>query len=127
MPTPICFPVLGLFPDPGHCSVLIQITSKDWLPDIKNAAFVIFDVSIPFLMPVMTVQCSVIMARVSVSQKMKEVCLLPSICSEEGHRNDPRDGSPPCECRLRAGAVQHGEEKALGRPESSLSVCKVGL
>ena len=31
---------------------------------------------------------------------------------EEGHRNGGRDGSPPCEDRLRAGAVQHGEEKA---------------
>lgn len=70
MPTPICFPVLGLFPDPGHCSVLIQITSKDWLPDIKNATFVIVDVSVQFLMPMMTVHCSVIMARVNVSQKI---------------------------------------------------------
>ena len=39
---------------------------------------------------------------------------------EEGHKNDPRDGTPPNEDRLRAGAVQPGEEKALGRPESSL-------
>lgn len=30
---------------------------------------------------------------------------------EEGHRNGAGDGSPPCEARLRAGAVQHGEEK----------------
>ena len=28
-----------------------------------------------------------------------------------GLKNDLRDGSPPCEARLRAGAVQHGEEK----------------
>lgn len=28
---------------------------------------------------------------------------------EEGHKNDPRDGAPPCKDRLRAGAVQPGE------------------
>jgi len=28
---------------------------------------------------------------------------------EEGRRNDPRDGTPPYEDRLRAGAVQPGE------------------
>ena len=32
-----------------------------------------------------------------------------------------------CEDRLRAGAVQPAEEKALGRSESGLSVCKGGL
>lgn len=48
MPASMYFPVLELFPDPGHCAVLIQITSKDWLPDIKNAPFVIFDVSVHF-------------------------------------------------------------------------------
>ena len=31
---------------------------------------------------------------------------------EEGHKNDPRDGTPPYEGRLRAGAVQPGEGKA---------------
>jgi len=41
---------------------------------------------------------------------------------EGGHKNDPRDGTPPCEDRLRAGAVQPGEEKAEGRAEGSLSV-----
>ena len=45
---------------------------------------------------------------------------------EEGHRNDPRDGPPPYENRHRAGAVQHAEEKALGRPECSLSVSRRG-
>ena len=39
---------------------------------------------------------------------------------EESHKNDPGDGTPPCEDRLRAGAVQPGEEKA----HSSLSVSK---
>ena len=33
----------------------------------------------------------------------------------------------PYKDRLRAGAVQRREEKALGRPESSLSVFKEGL
>ena len=31
-----------------------------------------------------------------------------------------RDGIPPCKDRLRAGAVQPGEEKAAGRDESGL-------
>ena len=44
-------------------------------------------------------------------------------CSAEGLKNDPRDGTPPCEDRLRAGAVQPGEQKA----HSSLSVSKEGL
>ena len=43
---------------------------------------------------------------------------------EEGHKNDPRDGSPPYRDMLRAGATQHGEGKAARRPESSLSVSK---
>lgn len=41
---------------------------------------------------------------------------------EEGHKNDARDGTPPCEGRLRAGAVQPGEEKDVGRAEGSLTV-----
>jgi len=40
------------------------------------------------------------------------------------HKNDPSDGTPLYEDRLRAGAVQRGEEKAQGRPESSLGVSK---
>ena len=43
---------------------------------------------------------------------------------EEGHKNDPRDGTPPYGDRLRAGAVQHGEGKAAGRAERGLSVSK---
>jgi len=35
-------------------------------------------------------------------------------CPEEGHKNDLQGGTPPCEDGLRAGAVQHGEERALG-------------
>ena len=46
---------------------------------------------------------------------------------EEGHRNDPRDGTPLYEDRLRAGAVLPGGEKALGRPEGSFSVSRGGL
>jgi len=46
---------------------------------------------------------------------------------EESHKNDLRDGTPllPGQAE-RAGAVHLGEEKALGRPESSLSVSKGG-
>lgn len=32
-----------------------------------------------------------------------------------------RMGQPPYEKRLRAGAVQHGKEKALGRPEGAFA------
>ena len=32
------------------------------------------------------------------------------VCPEEGHKNGPRDGTPPCKDRLGAGAVQHGEK-----------------
>ena len=46
---------------------------------------------------------------------------------EEGHKNDPKAGTPLLQGRdERAGAVQPGEEKALGRPEGSLSVPKGG-
>ena len=41
---------------------------------------------------------------------------------EEGHRNDARDRTLPCKDSLRAGAVQHGDGKAVGRAESSLTV-----
>jgi len=47
---------------------------------------------------------------------------------EEGHKNDQRDGTPLLSGKAeRAGAVQPGEEKALGRPVCSLSVLKRGL
>ena len=43
----------------------------------------------------------------------------------EGHKNDPRDGTPLlCEHTERTGAVQPGEVKAPGRPDSGLSVSK---
>ena len=42
---------------------------------------------------------------------------------EERHKNDPRDATPLLQGQAeRAGAVQCGEWKALGRPESGLSV-----
>ena len=36
-----------------------------------------------------------------------------------------RMGQPPYEKRLRAGAVQHGKEKALGRPEGGF--CRISV
>jgi len=40
---------------------------------------------------------------------------------EEGHKYNPRDVIPPQRGQTeRAGAVQHGEEEALGKPESGL-------
>lgn len=47
---------------------------------------------------------------------------------EEGHKNDPRDGTPlPQGQAERTGAVQTGEEKAIRKPSSGLSVVKGGL
>ena len=49
-------------------------------------------------------------------------------CSEDCHKNDPWNGTPPLPRQIeRAGAVHPGEVKALGRPESSLSVFIGGL
>ena len=46
---------------------------------------------------------------------------------EESHKNDPRDGTPLLRGQAeRRGAVQTGEGKAPGRPESGLSVSKEG-
>ena len=48
--------------------------------------------------------------------------------SEKGHKNDPRDGAPPLQGQAeRAGCLQLGEEKAFGRPYSSLPVFKGDL
>jgi len=50
------------------------------------------------------------------------------VCPEKGHKNDPRDATPLLQGQAeRAGAVQPGEKKVPGRPESSLSVCKERL
>ena len=47
--------------------------------------------------------------------------------SEEGHKDDPRDGTPPLQRQAyRAGAVQPGKEKVPGRPGSSLLLPKGG-
>jgi len=47
---------------------------------------------------------------------------------EEGHKDDPRDGAPLLWGKAeRVGAVQPGEQKAAGRPYSSLPVPEGGL
>lgn len=47
---------------------------------------------------------------------------------EKGNKNDPRDGTPLVQGQAeRTGAVQSGEEKALGRLDSVFSVAKRGL
>ena len=43
-------------------------------------------------------------------------------------KNDPRDGTPPLQGQAETGGAVHpGEGKALGRPESGLSVSKESL
>jgi len=47
---------------------------------------------------------------------------------EESHKNDPSDGTPLLEGQAeRAGALQPGEEKALGGPNSGLSISNDGV
>ena len=63
-----------------------------------------------------------------VESSVKDVHGPVGVNPEQGHRNDPMDGTPLLQGQAeRAGAVQHGEEKALGRPERGLSVSKGGL
>ena len=40
----------------------------------------------------------------------------------EGHRSDPRDGTPPCEDRLRAGAVQMEKRRLWGELRAAISI-----
>jgi len=48
---------------------------------------------------------------------------LVGVSPEEGHKDDPRAGAPLLGAKAeRFGAVQPGEEKAVGRPYSSLPV-----
>lgn len=87
MPTSVYFPALEHFPDPGHCAVLIQIHSKNWLPDIKNAPFVVFDVAVCFSCSVVlyTLHCNVTVAAACL--RKRKMCLLPATeksSSEEG-------------------------------------------
>jgi len=47
---------------------------------------------------------------------------------EEGHKNDPWDGSPPsCEDRLRELGLFSLGRKSSGRPDSGFSVTEEGL
>ena len=49
-------------------------------------------------------------------------------CPGEGHKSDPRNGTPLLPGQTeRAGTVQPGEENTPGRPESSLSESINGL
>jgi len=47
------------------------------------------------------------------------------VCPEEGLKNGPRDRTTPLKDQSeRSGAVEPGEEKAPGRPDSDFSVSK---
>lgn len=48
----------------------------------------------------------------------------PGMCPEKGWKNDPRDGMHLYEDRLKAGAVQPAEQKALRRPGCGILVSK---
>ena len=43
-------------------------------------------------------------------------------CPEEGHKNDPRDGTPPLRGQAESWGCSAWREKVLGRLESSLSI-----
>ena len=59
---------------------------------------------------------------------VQERCGSVEVCPEKGHKNDPRNGTPLLRGEAeRAGDVQPGEEEAVGRSESSLSVPEGGL
>ena len=63
-----------------------------------------------------------------VESSVQERCRPVGAHPEEGHKNDPKDWTPPVWGQAEiAWAVQHGEEKAPGRPESGLLVSKEGL
>ena len=48
----------------------------------------------------------------------QEKCGVVRVNPEEGNKNDSRNGIPPLQGQAeRGGAVQNGEEKALGGPE----------
>ena len=48
-------------------------------------------------------------------------------CPKEGHKNDPRDGTSLLRGQVKkVEAVQFGEEKPPGRPQSGLSLSEVG-
>jgi len=54
---------------------------------------------------------------------VQEICGLAGVHPDEGHKNDPVDGTSSLRGQAeRAEAVYPGEEKATGRPESGLSV-----
>lgn len=61
------------------------------------------------------------------TQYRRDTDLLEHVQRRAAKKNDPRDGTSPHKEGLRAGAAQHEEGKALGRPESSLLVSTVGL
>ena len=69
------------------------------------------------------------LGNVTLKQLEKKRCLAkftPRFLMVMSHKNAPQDGTPLYENRLRAGAVLPAGEKALGRPESGLSVPRWG-
>ena len=62
-----------------------------------------------------------------VESSVQDRCGPVKKCPDEGHKNDPRDRGPlPQGQAERAGAVQPGEEKALGRLRVAFQYLKGG-
>ena len=85
------------------------------------------DMSQQYALTAQKANCILGCIKKSVARRVREMILpLYSVQSpEKGHRSDPKDGTPALQGQAeRAEADQPGEEKALWRPESSLSVPK---
>lgn len=65
---------------------------------------------------------------VGVESSVQEIHGTAGARPDQVHKSDSRDGTPPLQVQAeRARDVWPGEEKAVGRPESSISVFKGGL
>ena len=112
-------------PEPLQSPVTHQVdlhkakASLPALPCNQHAAFTSFSPLAPLLCAAET---SPVVLHPDVRPSVQERHESAEAHPEEQHRSAQKDGIPPYEDRLRAGAVQHGEGKAAGSAESSLLV-----